>query len=317
MAESTAIVNPPLSPVQPRMAETARKDNWWLGPVATFAGLMVFIVYATWAGTTGKNFEIREIRGPEFAGHEVAPYLSPFYSPLLYDAQSPHAWIHQAQPSWWPNIAAPDWWPGLLPWPFKFSAAALILLGPALFRFTCYYYRKAYYRAFWLDPHACAVGEPRKSYLGENSLPLILQNLHRYTMYIATIFLVILWYDAIESFRWPTDSAGKYLGGAHQFGMGLGSLVMLINVVCLSGFTLGCNSVRHLLGGRSDCFSCPMSGGSGKDLGVSANYKAWRISTMFNEYHMQWAWISLFTVGFTDFYIRMCSLGVFSDVRFF
>ena len=311
MAESNALATAPA----PRFAETARKDNWWIGPLSTFLGLMVFVVYATWAGTTGKNFEIRAVRGAEFSGHEVAPYLSPFYSPLIYDAQSPHAWIQAAQPSWWPAVAVPDWWPGWLPWPFKFSAAALILAGPALFRFTCYYYRKAYYRSFWADPVACAVGEPRQSYLGENSLPLILQNVHRYTMYIATVFLVILWWDAFHSFWWPADSAGKYLNGAHQFGMGLGSLVMLVNVAFLSAFTLGCNSVRHLLGGRLDCFSCPHAGPSSGQQRLG--YKTWRLSTLFNEHHMLWAWLSLFSVGFTDFYIRMCSLGVFSDVRFF
>jgi hypothetical protein len=31
--------------------------------------------------------------------------------------------------------------------------------------------------------------------------------------------------------------------------------------------------------------------------------------------HQQWAWTSLVWVGFTDFYIRMCSMGVFTDWR--
>ena len=48
---------------------------------------------------------------------------------------------------------------------------------------TCYYYRGAYYKAFWADPPSCAVGEPRKKYLGESSLPLILQNFHRYFLF--------------------------------------------------------------------------------------------------------------------------------------
>jgi hypothetical protein len=30
---------------------------------------------------------------------------------------------------------------------------------------------------------------------------------------------------------------------------------------------------------------------------------------------MLWAWASLFWVGFTDFYIRMVSMGVFTDFR--
>ncbi|MFX9038760.1 hypothetical protein ABTN43_19155, partial [Acinetobacter baumannii] len=92
-----------------------------------------------------------------------APYLAPFHSPLLYDAQSHHAWFQAAKPSWW-----------FLPF---FSSAMLILIVPAGFRLTCYYYRKAYYRSFMADPPACAVGEPRQSYWGENRLPLILQNI--------------------------------------------------------------------------------------------------------------------------------------------
>jgi hypothetical protein len=127
-------------------------------------------------------------------------------------------------------------------------------------------------------------------------------------MYIAVIFLVLLWWDALQAFWWPTA------GGGHQFGIGLGTIIMVINVICLSGFTFGCNSVRHLIGGRKDCFSCPMNGG--KELTVDAGYSAWRFSTKFNEYHMQWAWISLFTVGFTDFYIRMCAMGFIKDLRF-
>ena len=55
----------------------------------------------------------------------------------------------------------------------------LILWAPGGFRLTCYYYRGAYYKAFWADPPSCAVGEPRKSYWGERSFPLILQNVHR------------------------------------------------------------------------------------------------------------------------------------------
>ena len=154
------------------------------------------------------------------------------------------------------RVRRPSWWPVWVP----FSAAIFILWGPALFRLTCYYYRKAYYRAFWADPPACAVGEPRKSYWGENRWPLILQNSHRYWMYVATVFLVILWYDALHAFWWPSDRAGHHLSGGHQVGMGLGTLIMLLNVVFLSFFTLGCNSVRHLVGGRHNCFNCVVGG---------------------------------------------------------
>ena len=70
---------------------------------------------------------------------------------------SPHAWFGPK----------PAWWPALLP----FSPALLILPFPGLFRFTCYYYRGAYYKAFWADPPSCAVGEPRKTLLGRALVP--------------------------------------------------------------------------------------------------------------------------------------------------
>lgn len=283
---------------------TQRRDAWWVGPVLTLLGLSAFLIYGTWAAWQDGNFEIRQTRGGHAEFHQpnnvpVAPYLSPFYSPLIYDKQSPHAWIHD-------NIR-PAWLPAWVP----FSSGFLILAFPGLFRVTCYYYRKAYYRAFWADPFACGVTEPRKSYWGENRLPLILQNLHRYAMYIAVIFLILLWWDALHAFWWPTSRDGQLLpNNGHQFGLGVGTLVMLANVVLLTGFTLGCNSVRHLVGGRLDCFSCPKN-----PENVVAGYKLWRFSTILNERHMEWAWASLFSVGFVDVYVRMCSLGYWQDIR--
>jgi hypothetical protein len=285
---------------------TARRDPWWIGPAATFLGILAFLVYATWAAWQGDHFEIRKDGGSYAAFHQpnnpaVAPYLSPFYSPLIYDSQSHHAWIH--------SDIRPAWLPG---W-FPFTPAFLILAFPGLFRFTCYYYRKAYYRAYVLDPPGCAVGEPWKAYHGENRLPMILQNSHRYWMYFALVFLVFLTKDALVSFFWPTDRTGNVLPeGGWQFGMGLGTLVLILNVILLGGFTLGCNSVRHLVGGRLDCFSCPNNIAK-----LKPGYKLWRISTLFNDHHMEWAWLSLFWVGFADLYVRLCAMHIISDVRFF
>jgi hypothetical protein len=303
MASATTLEQPK------QFGHTARKDAWWLAPASVFVGLSIFIIYSTWAGLQGRFFEIRQDR-VGFTGPVVAPYLSPFYSPLLYDPASPHAWSHHSKPSWWPE--------GL-----PFSAAILILAGPGLFRLTCYYYRKAYYRAFWADPAACAVGEPRKSYWGENHWPLLLQNVHRYTLYVAIFFLVVLWWDTLKAFWWPVPllgEAGQFTGQySSHFGMGLGTLVMLINVLLLSAFTFGCNSLRHLSGGRVNnfaCFSCPAGGGTMVQK-VRPSYYTWRFSTYFNVNHMLWAWLSLFSVGFADLYIRMCAMGVWNDIRFF
>ena len=118
---------------------------------------------------------------------------------------------------------------------------------PGLFRLTCYYYRGAYYKAFWADPPSCAVGEPRQSYRGEHAFPLILQNVHRYFLYVALVFLVLLARDVWKA-CWFTNTAT----GASGFGIGVGTLLLAVNVVLLSGYTYGCQSLRHLVGGRAD-----------------------------------------------------------------
>ena len=209
------------------------------------------------------------LRALEGKFYEWGPYISPFYSPLI-----------DANHHWWP-----------------FSPAILILGGPLGFRATCYYYRKAYYRAFFLDPPACAVGETSgRKYRGETAFPFILQNLHRYFFYLAVLFLCFLWYDAVLAFFFPEG-----------FGIGVGSLVMLVNVILLSTYTFSCHSLRHLVGGKLDCFSCTAFG--------PPRHSAWRVVSFLNERHMLWAWMSLFSVGFTDLYIRCVSAGYLKDIR--
>ena len=252
--------------LRPRLGATSRRDAWWLQPLLIAFGLGIFGVYSTWAALQGENYEWGLVEG-------LPIYLSPFYSPLF----------------------TPDWWP--------LSPALLILWAPLGFRATCYYYRKAYYRAFFLDPPACAVSEARgHSYRGEAAFPFILQNVHRYFLYLALVFIGILGYDAILSFtRWPRS------GGGVGFGAGLGSFIMLTNVVLLSGYTFGCHSLRHAVAGKLDCFSCGALGGFRYDL--------WRGINVLNRKHTLWAWMSLISVGFTDLYIRMVAAGVWTDPR--
>jgi hypothetical protein len=236
---------------------TLRKDNWWVGPAVTFAVLSSFIAYATFRAFENSFFEF-------------GPYLSPFYSPYI---ESKGFGI-----------------------PFL-SPAMLILPGPASFRFTCYYYRKAYYRAFAMDPPACAVGERNAhAYNGEKKL-LVIQNLHRFAMYLAVLFLVFLWHDFIKSLSFDG-----------HFGVGLGSLVLLTNCTLLSGYTFGCHSFRHLIGGSVDSFSEAPLG--------KLRHSLWNLVTKLNENHMAFAWSSLFGVALTDLYIRMVASGAIHDVRF-
>jgi hypothetical protein len=245
-----------------RFGESLRKDTWWAGPAATVLVLTGFIVYATW-------------RAFEGAAYEYGPYLSPFYSPF-FDVRWARAY-------------------GL----GFFTPAMLILPVPASFRFTCYYYRKAYYRAFAWDPPACAVGEraPHR-YHGETRL-LLFQNLHRYAMYVAILVLIILWKDAIEAMTGWKD-------GVH---LGVGTLVMLANVLLLSGYTFGCHSFRHLIGGGVNSYSTATLG--------AARHSLWKLVTVLNERHMAFAWMSLFSVALTDLYIRSVATGCLNDVRLF
>ncbi len=285
------------------MAQTTRKDRWWVMPLLVFLGFGAFIVYASWAGMQGVNYYVPGTR-----------YLSPMYSPVLWDAwqiaprASGHAWFGP-WPSWIPHYV-------LMPW-MVLTPAALILWAPGGFRFTCYYYRGAYYKAFWADPLNCAVGEPGfrgKKYRGEQKLPLILHNAHRYFLYVAMLFIGLLSFDAIQSYFFQVDLLRHAVmpGGFDRpftearthFGIGVGSLVLTINPILLGGYTFGCHAARHIFGGRKDRIS---------ELG--AGKKVYDCVSCLNRRHMLWAWMSLFWVGFTDFYVRMVASGHWHDYR--
>ncbi len=249
--------------------ETRRRDAWWTTPVLVFLVLGSFVVYATWAAFQNAHYT-------------YGPYLSPFYAPEIFGA-SPHAWFGPK----------PDAWPAFLP----FSPALLILPFPGLFRVTCYYYRGAYYKGMWADPPNCAVGEPRKRYWGEHSFPLIFQNVHRYFLYAALIFLVFLTYDAWLALWWDNGTGGT------EFGIGVGTLLLALNVVLLSSYTLGCHSLRHLAGGRKD------------EVSKSALSGCYTCVSGLNRRHQLFAWASLFSVAGADLYVRLCSMGILTDWR--
>ncbi len=276
MASSVSI------PKQLGFGATTRSDAWWMQPIAVFIGFTAFIVYSTWAAFQGTDIT----QCTYWFGGDGANYLSPFYSPALFGS-APHPGIFGIMPAGGPHC-------------LPCTPAGFSVWIPAGFRVTCYYYRGAYYQAFWLDPVNCAVGEPRKTYLGERYFPLILQNIHRYFMYLAVIFIFILGRDAYDAY-WFKDAAGV----AH-FGVAVGSLVLTLNVFLLAGYTLGCHSLRHLVGGFLDSFS--------KSSACTSCYNA--VSCL-NRRHMLWAWLSLGWVGFTDIYIRLCATGIWHDFHFF
>jgi hypothetical protein len=251
------------APAKPRAdirARTLRQDRWWLQPLVIFIGFSAFIVYSTWAA---------------FADHDffADPYLSPFYSPCLTDVCPDQvAWAHWNIPSF-------------------LSPAILILIFPLSFRATCYYYRKAYYRSFWLSPPACAVGEPHGSYSGETRFPLIFQNIHRYAWYAAVVFAGILTWDAVIAFDFDSG-----------FGIGVGTGVLVVNALLIWGYTLGCHSCRHITAGRINNFSKH-----------PVRYRAWGLVSRLNNKHMQWAWASLIWVALADVYVRLVASGTIHD----
>lgn len=261
------------SPTRAKIKErTLRTDRWWLEPAITFAVLITFIMYATFRAFENKHYF-------------VEPLISPFYSPCLSGACVEGSSLF-GQP--FGHVAI---------FGFAISPALLILIFPLGFRMTCYYYRKAYYRSFWMSPPACAVAEPHKKYTGETRAPLIMQNAHRWFFYAGMVFNVILTIDAVLAFR---DGEG------HWGHVSVGTLVLILNATLLWLYSLSCHTCRHTIGGRLKSFSKhPL------------RYKLWTRVSILNHYHQQFAWVSLFGVAFADVYVRAVASGAITDFRFF
>ena len=257
-------------------ARTTRVDYWWLAPASTAIGLIAFFGYLTF-----RAFNATYVWFDPYISPTVAP---PFFTPVSgYPGAVPvdHAWFG----------AFPAWWPPFIPQSPAFFAPALAIA----FRITCYYYRGAYYKAAFMKPPNCAVGGAPFGYRGEKAL-LVFQNLHRYTLYGALFLIVCLWWEGLAAF---------FKNG--QFGIGVGTVVMVMNAALLTGYTFGCHSWRHLIGGQLDCFTC--------ENAVSPRYGMWKGSTWLNERHMAFAWFSLVWVAFTDLYIYLVSSGMIRDLN--
>ena len=248
-------------------ARTLRTDRWWLSPLTVAVVLGVFLGYTTVRIFMRSHYWVDEYR-----------YLTPLYSPCLSDSCVPGS-SHFGTP-------LPEF-PLALPLPLLIFP---IILG---FRLTCYYYRKASYRAFLLSPAACAVREPAGRYTGESRFPLILQNGHRYFFYLASLLLLVNTYDAVLAF----------LPSGGGFRVGIGSLLLLAMVTALWLYSLSCHACRHIVGGRLKHFSRH-----------PVQYWFWTQVSKLNARHMQFAWVSLLLVMIADFYILSVAADWIPDV---
>ncbi|MGX7826852.1 hypothetical protein ACTG9Q_17330 [Actinokineospora sp. 24-640] len=254
------------APTRARIAERTLRTDRWWLP--PLLTNLGLLTFVVYA-------TIRSFMGKWYWVEEYG-YLTPFYSPCLSDSCLPGS-SHFGTPL--PEL--PGWIPlGFLALPF--------LLG---FRLTCYYYRKAYYRSVWQSPTACAVAEPHERYTGETRFPLIIQNAHRYFFYVAALISVVNTYDAIL---------------ALTNGLGVGGIILVVNVVLLWAYTLSCHSCRHIAGGRLKNFSKH-----------PVRYRLWTAISKLNVRHMQLAWTTLGTLVLTDLYVMLVASGAISDLRIF
>jgi hypothetical protein len=255
----------PRGTARPGFGATTRRDAWLAAPASIAFWLAVLVLYSVFSALVWE---------PLFGvPHEADGYASPFYAPFVSGEGFP-AWL---------------------------SPAIITLWIPIGFRITCYYFRRAYYRAYLADPPACAVGEPtiHRRYRLENAFPFILQNLHRFFLYLAIALLTVHWIEVGASFVPATGAR-----------IGLGSVILVVDVALLTGYVMSCHSLRHLVGGRLDCFSCTAVN--------RTRHGAWRILSGLNANHMIWAWASLVSIVVVDIYIHLLAMGVLADpaIRF-
>jgi hypothetical protein len=252
---------------------TLRKDRWWVQPWATVAVLTTFVLYTTFFGIVDRDYFVGAAKNRDL--------ISPLYSPCVTKLCVPGS-----------HLGVLHWW--------ALSPALLVLVIPGGFRLTCYYYRKAYYRSFWMAPQACTVADAHGRYSGETRFPLIFQNIHRYFWYGATLFNLVLTADAILAFREPN------VGGGGTWGVSVGTLVLCLNAACLWLYSLSCHACRHLCGGHVKEFSKHR-----------IRHRIWKTLTPLNARHMQFAWLSLIVVMLTDLYVRLVAAGAFNDPKLF
>ena len=183
------------------------------------------------------------------------------------------------------------------PW---YSPTVLVIPFVGLFRLTCYAYRKDYHRHLFDHPVACELNTRQdkfgRAYTGETRFFRV-ENFHRYFMYIAVAILPFFFYDFYVSMTYTPGSIILSIGG----------IIILINAIAVTIYTFSCHSIRHLVGGRMDCFSCTTAHKSGG--------KVFRFQSIFNRHHEALAWTSLAMFVFVDLYIRAVAAGIIPNLH--
>jgi hypothetical protein len=176
-----------------------------------------------------------------------------------------------------------------------YSPTVIIIPLIGLFRLTCYAFRRYYNRHLFKHPAACPVHErsdaDSRAYTGETSTLFKAENLHRYFMYASLAVLPFFYYDLYLSLTY---------GGV--FILRLGSILMVADVAVLTLYVFSCHSVRSLIGGRNDCFSCMSMPKQSK--------MAYDVQSRLNMHHELFAWLSLITIVAVDLFIRAVSAGI-------
>ncbi len=175
-----------------------------------------------------------------------------------------------------------------------YSPTVVILPLIGLFRLTCYAFRKYYHRHLFGHPPGCSVSErlneAKRAYSGETGFFRV-ENLHRYFMYFSAAILPFFFYDFYLSLFWQ-----------HSLALRFGSLFMLADTLAVTIWVFSCHSVRHIIGGRLDCFSCTFA----SRLGGSV----FKFQSRLNARHEALAWASLALIIAADLYIRALAAGL-------
>jgi hypothetical protein len=257
-------------------ARTTRVDYWWLAPASTAIGLIIFFGYLTFRAFNATYVWFESVHQP----HGGAPFFTPVSG---YPGSVPldHAWFGNVSLV----VAAVS------------SAVTGILRAGARHCFPSH--------LLLLPRRVLQGGVHEATELRGGRVTFRLSRRTRAAPVSESAPLHALWRSLPH--RLPVvGGPGAFFKQGH-FGIGVGTVVMVMNAALLTGYTFGCHSWRHLIGGQLDCFTCEQRS--------VASIRHVEGSTWLNERHMAFAWFCLVWVAFTDFYIYLVSSGTIRDLN--